>query len=87
MRASLLLLLGMSFARIATAGVAPSEFFDERTGATVTVAHDALVFPMDSPFRSTFERPDYVSLTAVRSIVAERFNATLWPSIGRPVTG
>ena len=66
MKTLLMLLLGLSVGRFATAGVAPTEFFDERTGATVTVAHDALVFPVDSPFRSTIDRPDYVSLTAVQ---------------------
>lgn len=66
MRLTLLLLLGLSVVRIATAGVVPREFFDERTGATVTVAHDALVFPVESPTVSMMDRPDYVSLTAVQ---------------------
>ena len=66
MRALSSLLLGLIVAGTATAGVAPSEFFDERTGATLTVSHDALVFPVDSPVRSTIDRPDYVSLTAVQ---------------------
>jgi hypothetical protein len=66
MRLTLLLFLGLSVVRIATAGVLPKEFFDERTGATVTVAHDALVFPVESPSPSPVERSDYVTLTAVQ---------------------
>ena len=66
MRLTLLLFLGLAVVRIATAGVVPREFFDERTGATVTVAHDALVFPVESPTVSMTDRPDYVTLTAVQ---------------------
>lgn len=66
MKLTLMLILGLSVVRIAAAGVAPKEFFDERTGATVTIAHDAMVFPVETPNVSLVDQPDYVSLTAVQ---------------------
>ena len=59
------LMLSLGFARLSQAGVEPSEFLDERTGATITVAHDPLVFPLEQTFGANNVRRDFISLTAV----------------------
>ena len=66
MRARLLLgaLLFVSAATAAAADFTPSEYLDERTGATVTVTHEALVFAFERSTLAANAR-DYVTLTAV----------------------
>ena len=46
------------------ADVDPTEFLDERTGATITVVHDPLVFAYERSSLAANAR-DYISLTAV----------------------
>jgi hypothetical protein len=46
------------------ASVEPTEFLDERTGATITVVHDPLVFAFERSSLAANAR-DYISLTAV----------------------
>ena len=46
------------------ADLAPTEFLDERTGATITVVHDPLVFAYERSSLAANAR-DYISLTAV----------------------
>jgi hypothetical protein len=46
------------------ASVDPTEFLDERTGATITVVHDPLVFAYERSSLAANAR-DYISLTAV----------------------
>ena len=66
MRAKLLLgaLWFVSAATAAAADFAPSEYLDERTGATVTVTREALVFAFERSTLAANAR-DYVTLTAV----------------------
>jgi hypothetical protein len=66
MRAKLLLgaLWFVSAATAAAADFAPSEYLDERTGATVTVTREALVFAIERSILAANAR-DYVTLTAV----------------------
>ena len=47
------------------AGVQPSEFLDERTGATITVVHDPLVIPIGRSVIEAMNKNDVISLTAV----------------------
>jgi hypothetical protein len=49
---------------VRAAGVEPTEFLDERTGATITVVHDPLVFALERSSLAANAR-DYISLTAV----------------------
>jgi hypothetical protein len=61
----MVLVLSMGAAHLCCAGVEPDEFLDERTGATVTVVHDPLVFPLERTLGAKNEQRDFVSLTAV----------------------
>lgn len=66
MRATLLLgaLWFLSTATAAAADFTPSQYLDERTGATVTVTREALVFAFERSSLAANAR-DYVTLTAV----------------------
>lgn len=66
MRATLLLgaLWFISAATAAATDFTPSEYLDERTGATVTVTREALVFAFERSTLAANAR-DYVTLTAV----------------------
>jgi hypothetical protein len=64
-KAGLALILSVGIAHSSLAGVQPSEFLDERTGATIIVAHDPLVFPLVRTFGAKNEERDFISLTAV----------------------
>lgn len=65
MRAKLLLgVLWFVSAATAAADLAPSEYLDERTGATITVTREALVFAFERSTLAANAR-DYVTLTAV----------------------
>lgn len=62
-RLFLSLLLACCAARASAADLAPTEVLDERTGATLTVVHEPLVFALERSILAANAR-DYVSLTA-----------------------
>jgi hypothetical protein len=59
------LALSIGLLRPALAGVQPTEFLDERTGATITVVHDPLIVPLRRSVITAMGSDDVISLTAV----------------------
>ncbi len=89
-RISVALLLLCCAVRAPAADLAPSEYLDERTGATITVVHEPLVFALERSILAANAR-DYVSLTAVEVDRSGRIEVYLigyvWSTIDRRTHG
>ena len=85
-RLILAMLLACCATAVAAADLEPTEFLDERTGATVTVTHEPLVFALERSIFAANAR-DYVSLTAAEVDRSGRIQvyliAYIWSTIDR----
>ena len=85
-RLTIAALFALSGLQAAAADVLPSEYLDERTGSTITVVHEPLVFALEHSILAANAR-DYISLTAVQVDHSGRLEMYLigyfWSTIDR----